>query len=249
MKTAWFFLLSLFFLSMSFNLFPKETVVLAVGEWPPYVSEKNSKDKIAEIIVTEAFKLENIDVVYEYFPWKRSLERVEDGTYLGTFPWWSNAQREKDFIINKEPLITAKEVFFHLKSTDFKWENFNDLKKYKIGGNLSYSHVEQLEKKGISVDVAPKQELSFKKLLGGRIDALPADSIVGYYTIFKLFSPAKAALFTHHPKALRQGDLFMLISRNSPKGQYIADKLDIGLKKLKDSGRYDEIVTKLLEMK
>ncbi|WP_019615391.1 substrate-binding periplasmic protein [Psychromonas ossibalaenae] len=249
MKNSWIFLISLLFALLSFKVISNETVVFAIGEWPPYVSQTNSTDKIAEVIVSEALNLEGVDVKYEYFPWKRSLERVEDGTYAGTFPWWSTEERQVDFIINQEPVIVANEVFFHLKSTDFKWDSFDDLKKYKIGGNLSYSHVEQLESKGIEVDVAPKEELSFKKLLNGRIDALPADFIVGYDTIHKLFSPVKVSLFTNHPKSLRRGDLFMLISRKYPDSQEIADKLDRGLKKLKESGRHDEIIIEFLERK
>ncbi|WP_028865729.1 substrate-binding periplasmic protein [Psychromonas aquimarina] len=249
MKNSWIYLACLLFVVLSFKVISNEVVVFAVGEWPPYVSARNDNDKIAEVIVSEALKLEGVDVEYEYFPWKRSLERVEDGIYAGTFPWWSNEKRQVDFIINKEPVIGANEVFFHLKSTDFKWDSFDDLKNYKIGGNLSYSHVEQLESKGIKVDVAPKEELSFKKLLSGRIDALPADFIVGYDTINKLFSPAKISLFTNHPKPLRKGNLFMLISRNYPGSQEIADKLDRGLKKLKESGRYDEIIIEFLERK
>ncbi|WP_019615392.1 substrate-binding periplasmic protein [Psychromonas ossibalaenae] len=249
MKNNCSLLISFLLLSLSFNAFAGEKIVLAIGEWGPYVSETNYRDKILEVIVKEAFIRQGIEVEYKYFPWKRSLERVRNGLIIGSFPWWSDEKREQDFIINNEPLLVAKEVFFHLKSTDFKWEKMDDLKKYKIGGTLSFEHIERFKKQGIALDIAVKEDLSFKKLLAGRIDALPADFIVGYATINRLFSPAKVSLFTNHPKVSKQAGMYMLLSREFANAQKTAEKLDLGLKELKKSGRYDEIIMEFMEMK
>ncbi|WP_028865728.1 substrate-binding periplasmic protein [Psychromonas aquimarina] len=249
MKKSGSLLISFLLLVLSFNTLAGEKVVLAIGEWAPYVSQINYRDKILEVIVKEAFRHQGIEVEYRYFPWKRSFEQVRSGLLIGTFPWWVDKKRQQDFIINKEPLFVAKEVFFHLKSTDFKWENIDDLKKYKIGGTLSFEHIARFKKQGIDLDIAIKEELSFKKLLAGRIDALPADFIVGYATINRLFSPAKVSLFTNHPKVSKQAGMFMLLSREFVNAQETADKLDLGLKALKKSGRYDEIIFEFMEMK
>ncbi|WP_028865727.1 substrate-binding periplasmic protein [Psychromonas aquimarina] len=242
-------LISFLLLAWSINVSASEKVVLAIGEWAPYVSQESSCDKLVEVIVREAFKLQDIEVEYKYFPWKRSYNQVLKGTMIGTFPWWFSEKRAQNFIYHKEPLIIANEVFFHLKSTDFKWESVGDLKKYKIGGTLGYEHVERFKMQGIDLDIAVKEELSFKKLLIGRIDALPANFFVGYATINRLFSPAKVPLFTNHPKVIRKAGMFMLLSKKSAKAQETADKLDIGLKELKKSGRYDEIIMQFMEMK
>ncbi len=92
----------------------------------------------------------------------------------------------------------------------------------------------------------PKEDTNYKKILGGRIDATPSNIFVGYSLIHKLFPDDKAALFTNHPKPWTEGDMFMLISKKVANGQEIADKLDAGLKKLKASGKYQEIIDKAL---
>jgi len=247
-KKATLVLLLIF--ASSLNLLANEIVTMAIGEWLPYTSEKNSKGKIAEVIVTEAFKLENIDTLYKYFPWKRSFVIVKKGRETGTFLWSKTEEREKEFIITKEPIIKIKTVFFHLKNLDFKWENFQDLKKYKIGGALGYKEVKFLQDKGLIIDVASKEKQCFIKLLKGRIEILPASLIVGYSTINSMFSADKAALFTNNPKPLFDDlPMFILISKKIPNGQIIADLFDKGLKKLKASGRYDEIIATFLSVK
>ncbi len=236
----------LFIIVSSSNVFANEIVTMAIGEWSPYTSEKDLKGKIAEVIVTEAFKLENINVIFKYYPWKRSYKNAEYGKVTGTFPWQKTKEREKEMIFTKNPIISIKTVFFHLKSLDFKWNNYEDLKKYKVGATLGYADVELLQKNDITVDVVTKESLNFKKLLGGRIDIFPIDFVVGYNYIVKSFSPDKVLLFTNNPKPLYTKPMFMLISKKIPNGQKIADTFDRCLKKLKDSGKYDKIIANFM---
>ncbi len=117
------FLMLVLFIVMSIFLsssaFSQTVVKMAIGEWAPFTSETDKTGKIAETIVTEAFKLEGIDVKYDYYPWKRSYELVKDGKADGTFPWTRKPERENDFIINPEinsfsSIITEYTGFFFL---------------------------------------------------------------------------------------------------------------------------------------
>ena len=44
-----------------------------------------------------------------------------------TFPWFNNEEREKNFIVNKEPIVMECDVFFHLKNTEFDFEELSDV--------------------------------------------------------------------------------------------------------------------------
>ncbi len=230
----------IFFLAI--NLYANKTINLLIGEWAPYTSKTEIKGKIAEVIVSEAFKLEDVEVKYEYYPWRRSYQSAKAGFGTGTFPWYYSEQRNKDFIVTKEPLLKVKNVFFHLKSLDFQWENYEDLKKYSNGGIMGYTSTSLLQSKGVDVQLVPRAELNFKKILNHRIDITPYGVEVGYYLINKIFSKEERALFTHHPKALLDSKMYMLISRAIPNAQKLADTFDQGLRKLKKSGRYDQII-------
>jgi len=243
MKIIRMFLYLLFF---SINLLANETINLLIGEWSPYTSQNNAKGKIAEVIVKESFSLVDIDVVYEYYPWKRSYRNAKEGIGFGTFPWYKSEQREKDFIVTSEYLLETKTVFFHLKSLKFHWENYDDLKKYELGGTIGYTDVAFLKDLGIGVQLVPREELNFKKLLKHRIDLTTSSVIVGKTFINKLFEEKTRKLFTYHPKPLFGNKMYMLISKKVPNAQKLANKFDKGLRQLKESGRYEEIITGFL---
>lgn len=94
--------------------------------------------------------------------------------------------------------------------------------------------------------MVPDAELNFKKMLLGRIDVYLTSLIVGYDIIHQIFEPSKASLFTNHPKKTAELDMFVLFSKSNPNSQEIADAFDTGLKNLKISGRYHEIIENFL---
>ena len=223
------------------HAFAKDVVRLAIGEWAPYTAEQDPKGKLLERVVTEAFKLEGVEVQYSYFPWRRSYLRVEDGSFDGTFPWTRTPERDRQFILNKVPILTEENVYFHLKSTAFDWQTLDDLKKYKVGVTLGYKNEQIYKDHAIASDVAPSEELNFKKIAMGRIDVYETSKIVGYTTIKTTLPPATAVLFTHHYKPASVEDYFILFSRKTPRGKELANTFDAGLKRLKASGAYDKI--------
>jgi len=230
-------------ISVPTDLPAEETITLAIGEWAPYTSEQDIKGKMSEVIVSEAFRLVDIIVKLKYYPWKRSYKMTTQGDVAGTFPWFHHDKRKKETIYNKEPLVSELEVIFHLKTLDFQWNDFSDIKKYSVGGTIGYNHNFILAEHGIKTQQVKSDLLNFKKLLNGRIDLFPVSYNVGYYIINKSFEPEITAKFTNHPKTIQEGKLFVLFSKAIPNGQVLADKLDRGLKEMKASGRYDRILT------
>ncbi|GLQ33539.1 substrate-binding periplasmic protein [Litoribrevibacter albus] len=228
----------------SIGLVHADTVYLDIGEWAPFTSEKDPDGKIAETLVREAFALEGFDVEYNYYPWKRSYERIKNGQSDGTFPWFVNPDRGDNdyFIISKERLFRDKEVFFYHVNRPFDWKEFSDLKNYVIGGVIGYSHVVQLANHGITVEAVSNEAQNYRKLMAGRIDAVPGGQIVGYYMIQKMFPEAKVRMITHHSKPLREADMFMFFSRKRPRSQEFDAAFSRGMKKLKSSGRYSTIL-------
>ena len=227
---------------ISASLLMGETYKFGLGEWEPFVSSKDKSKAICEEIVQEALKLEGVDAVNEYYPWKRSYEMTKDAKLDATYPWGLTDER-KELFIYSDPMLREKSVFFHLKSTNFDWNSYEDLKKYKVGVTNGYKDEEIYKKHGIKAEVVPKEDLNFKKMLAGRIDVYAGSFFVGYGMINKLF-PDKANLFTNHKKPQRVDDYYMLVSKKNPKAKEIISKFNAGLTKLKESGRYDQILAK-----
>jgi len=225
------------------NVFGNDVIRLSTGEWPPYTTQNDAQGGILQKIVSEALSQENIDVKYEFFSWEKAYQVAKEVEFDGTIPLFKTAEREKDFIYSKNAITRTKTVFFHLKSTDFKWNKHEDLNNYKVGGTAGFKTAKILQDKGVKVDIALTEKENFEKLLAGDIEVTSSSYLVGYNIIKKSFSASDAAKFTSHPKKVyRATGVYFLVSKKHPKAQELVDKFDSGLKKLIKSGRYIKLI-------
>lgn len=237
-------LLSILALLIFNQAYALDKVTFAIGDWSPYTSKSNPDGKLAEKIIVEAFAQEGVEVELTYNKWSDSYEQVKAGKSDGTFPWYLNEERLADFLFS-DPILVEQQVFYYLKSTDFNWSTYEDLKKYKIAGTKAYSHITDLRNNGIEPVISEEENGSFKKLLSGEVDAYPASKIVGVQTINNLFSAEDAAKFTTHNIPMTIDNMFLLVSKKVPNGKEIVKTFNSGLTKLKASVRYQEILSDL----
>ncbi len=219
-----------------------ETIRLTSGEWPPYFSKDLKHYGVGSRIVSEAFALEGIKVEYGFFPWKRSLILAKEGEWDGAVGWEMSSGKEPDFFASNQ-VWESPWVFFHLKSYPFDWKTFDDLKNVSIGGTLGYMYTPgflEAEHSGkIKVERTRADTLNFKKLSAGRIDIFPQSIDVGYFQLRSLFDQKTVALFTHHNTPLGKHAEHLLLSRKHDRNKQMIEIFNNGLKKLKESGKYD----------
>ncbi len=234
-------------LSFSFSsvVLAKITIRITNGEWEPFMSEYSPHYGANSHIVTEAFKMEGIEVEYGFYPWKRAYQLARKGKdWDASATWWPADETKRDFYLG-EAVSETSFVFFHLKSDKFQWKTFADLKEIRIGGTLEYDYGKEFMKvvntKGISLEYAPTDEMNFMKLLARRIDIFPNDSLVGYSQIRNNLSPEQIKLITHHPKEFEISTLHLIISKKSKRAKFFLEKFNSGFKKLKKSGKLDKI--------
>ena len=111
---------------------------------------------------------------------------------------------------------------------------------------IGYQDENIYKEKGIDAAPVSSEDLNFKKILDGKIDTYRTSKIVGYDAIKRLFTPEQAALFTTHPKIAEVDKYHALFSMKTANGKELADKLDSGIQKLKNSGEYDKILAKYI---
>lgn len=221
------------------------TVRLTTGKWQPFTSKSAPHHGVAAHIVTEAFALVGVGVEYGFFPWKRAMKLARDGKWDGSIIWYDTEERRADFLYS-DPIAAATNSFFHLKSYQFDWSEFADLKDVRVGGTLEYSYgtaFDAAEKAGIfRTHRAISDEVGLTNLLKGRIDVFPGELQVTYEQIRDTFSERDAALFTRHPKAISKLPTHLLLSKKVRGNERLRDLFNEGLKQLKESGKYDEII-------
>ncbi len=244
MKKTLFPALSLVLLFWNTAFTAEETVYLTNGEWPPYYGENLPHYGFDSHIVTEAFALEGVKVVYKFYPWARALYMSQTGESDGGVGWGDGAEYLKDHYIS-EVTSTYSLVFFHRKDHPFDWKTYNDLKGLRVGLTIAYDYPEELktmETKGeIKAERVPKDEQNFRKLLAGRIDIFPDDAVVGLSQMKQMFTPDQTAQIVCHKTVLSTRTLHLLLSKKKERNARLIKMFDEGLKGLKQNGTYDAI--------
>ncbi len=223
----------------------QDTIRLTNGDWPPFMSKNGPHHGVASHVITEAFALVGVEVAYGFFPWARSLKLAKEGIWDGSAAWWDREERYQ-YLFYSDPVAPTTVVFFHLKSTKFDWSTYEDLRKLRVGGSLGNDYgkaFNEAEAAGIiHVELASDDETNLKKLLKGRIDVFPGGSMTIYSQIRDTFAAEEAALFTHHPKPIFEEPLHLLLSKKVPGNEQMLDRFNEGLRMLKESGRWDQMI-------
>ena len=229
----------------SVPLWGKDTVRLGIGEMPPYFSARLPGYGFLARVIAESFARQGVEVRFVFVPWNRALVNAASGSLDGTPGWFRTPEREATYLLC-DPLILDSQSFFHLKTLPFRWASLGDLRGVTLGGTRGYSYGREVDaaiREGrLRVDWSGSDEANFRKLLGGRIRVFPMNTRVGLDLLRREFSPDVAASVTYHPKPLREEPLFLLLTRRNPRSEERLRRFNQGLKELKASGRYDELV-------
>lgn len=237
-----------FILFVTSNIaFSQDTIVLSTGEWAPFISKNMMHYGVTLHVITEAFALEGVKVRYEFFPWKRAEVIAGKGFYDGIAVASSKTEYRLEKFYFSDEVAYDKFVFFHLKGFHFEWETVNDLRGIKIGGTIGSDYgpiTEAATEKSIVIEFAPTDEQNFKKIDGKRAQIFPMGIESGYYLLNKLFE-GNMDKYSHHPRPIMGGDddnnkFFLLLSKKVERNQRMIEIFNRGLKKLKDSGKYDQ---------
>lgn len=195
-------------------------------------------------IIYESFALENVKVEFGFFPVARALNNVKIGKWDGIGGWTPNEERAKDYYFS-DTLFTESIVFFHLKKYPFDWKTWDDFKEVAIGQTRGYYYgggFAKAAKEGkLSIYVVNADEDNFRMLLGRRIDVFPANLDAGLGLLNSKFNQDDIDLITYHPLPLDQGPLVLMLSKKVGKNKRMLMLFNKGLKRLKESGQYDQI--------
>ena len=161
-------------------------------------------------------------------------------------PKMKTEERIKKYLFT-EPIINSKSNFFYIKgrniSEDFKWKKLEEFKKYKIGGTIGYWYLEDFKNIGLNADISNTDEDNIRKLYIGRIDFFIIDEIAGWEIIKKLY-PESIEKFSTLEKEESKRGLYLMLSKKNSKSERVIRIFNEGLKKLKESGEYEEILKK-----
>lgn len=222
-----------------------QSLRLASGEYPPFISQHlPNQGPLTEIIVL-ATEEANLDVSFGYFPWHESMALAQQGQWDGTVGWAFTEERALDFIYS-DAIYTESAVFFYHRDKAFDWSKPEDLAGLAVGVGLGYIDVKtlsQLQKAGIDVKLQEfaKEEDKLHALLNNQIDLALGNKDVLQHIIQTALSAEQARQLTHHPRPFRVTPLHVLFSRQIEQGYDHSRAFNKGLRRIKMDGRYQAV--------
>lgn len=128
----------------------------------------------------------------------------------------------------------------------FDWDALSDLSGMTVGLTQDYSYGETLsgaiDSGLVNADVTTSDLANFRKLLLERIDLFPMDPVVGEAMIADLLGPEARAGLEFHPRPLRTALYHLPFSKDDPEAGRLKRAFDRGLAKVRENGRYQEII-------
>ncbi|MGL1901506.1 MAG: transporter substrate-binding domain-containing protein [Fibrobacterales bacterium] len=223
--------------------FCNDTITIATGEYPPFLSQELQFSGVGLKIISEIFESEGVTVIYGFFPWKRSYHYVASGEWDASATWSYKIEREKD-VKYSDPLYHSTYVLFHRKENPVNWNTLSDLKQFSLGATKSYTYTSEfykaIEDSILTVEFAASDEMNLKKLVGKRFDAVPLNIDVGYYLLHSKFTKKQTLTITHSPQRFSSKPTHLIFSKKNPRTPELLKKFNRGLQKLKDSGAIDQ---------
>ena len=128
---------------------------LVAEPFPPYVGDVDvdgapySAEPFSDVLIAVCKKLV-IQCSLEVYPWRRSIQMVNNGEADGIFPVARTRERERVFFFS-EPLVTSASSFFVRDNSNFKFSKPSDLDGYTVavyGPSAGSSIVEEILKSG-----------------------------------------------------------------------------------------------------
>lgn len=235
---------------------PPEQVVVATGEWPPFIgSNLPDYGPLAELL-REVLSREGYRPSFEFGSWSEAQDRAASGKVFGTLPFIKTAERELRFSFS-EPLVSAEYVLFY-KLPAFRQDGGDmeriadpeELSSYKVGLMEGYQLWGDLPN---LVDVAETYDdlyEAFEALDRGEIDLLGESRVVGERILLTPGFRWDPEHFDHIDEAgswLRgtKQEFHLLMKRSEKNEELLQDSINPALREVERTGVYEAIMTPL----
>ncbi len=225
----------------------KILIVRGDGSYPPQEIYKKKKLSGFHVdIIEEVCKSEGIEYEYKRYPWKRSVSMIEKGEADAITFISKNAEREKFAIFLEENILSVVENGFFIATKNkgkIKYDgNLENLKPYTISALSSYSYSESFDNaKFLKIDRGAKKEVQIlNKVLIDRSQVGIGNSSTLKH-IIKTDGMGDKITFLSPPVSTK--NVFIAFSKEKGK-LALAKKFAEGMKKLKSSKKYNEIMKK-----
>ncbi|MBW2607601.1 MAG: transporter substrate-binding domain-containing protein [Deltaproteobacteria bacterium] len=228
------------------GLLSLEKLEIFAYEYPPLATIAMSGGGLYAEIVLEALNEEKVESIITILP-VRSLVKynlIQDTAIAILGQGWNfSEEQRKQLIVIPFCIITGEYVYYRsAHRQELTWEGkLDNLKGYTYGAQKG-EDVTAYEKAGIGVVYGNSVSL-FKKLKAREIDFLSTPNICKEWLIKKYF-PGESNNFATMKIPAWEAPSAILFNKKHPEGESVAKKFMEGFEKIKQNGKYIEILEK-----
>ncbi|MCV2360418.1 MULTISPECIES: substrate-binding periplasmic protein [Roseateles] len=223
-----------------------DTVRIATGELPPYATESRPDKGIALSIVRRAFELAGHKAEFYFQPWSRAQMETKSGLWDASAHWGASAERRRDFLLS-DNILTEQWLIVHRKSIALQWTQPRDLRPYTLGVIRDYTYTPEfwalIRSNELRSDNTPNDLAGLRKMIRGRIDAMPMERNVACDLLTHNFSAQEREEFAAHPRLLTDSfSTHLILPPQQPRSAALLADFNRGLKALRDSGEHARLL-------
>lgn len=222
-----------------------EPIRLAIDDWCPYIcSATGPKRGILVDVVEEAFASQGKQVQFVWLPFAREIIAVRKNQVHGMVGLIKPAA--PDLVYPDEPVISTQFCFFTHPSSNWSFEGFGEkhpevmvgiVHGEKIDDRFEQSFTDLIQLPG-DKDVTVRL---IQMLQEQRFDTFIQDQLNVRYTLAKGGLPP-----LRQAGCVEKKNEYVPFSPHNPQARELARLFSLGMRKLKQSGRFEQIVSSYL---
>jgi polar amino acid transport system substrate-binding protein len=196
------------------------TVRLAVGEWPPYITESAPDGGPFLDRAVDVFEAAGYRVVIDWMPWNRALELTRQGIYDATLPWYDTEGRRKAFAYASTPVGYSEFVVFYRKDRfpdGLALNSFDAIAEsgLVVAGLAGYFYEAPLKKRDVPLRLLHAPKKAWRVMAEGRADIFLEARKVGYKDIESFLGPGAVEAYGTGG-SIRKSGMYVMFSRAVP---------------------------------
>ncbi|MBU2887518.1 transporter substrate-binding domain-containing protein [Gilvimarinus agarilyticus] len=214
--------------------------IAAEDSWLPFSGPQGRG--LSHQIAAEAFATQRYQLLIHAAPYARALRMVEQGQVDACWNVTRQANTEARFHFGTEPLLHAGVSFIYRADNVHPYTQIADIPNgTKIGVILGFEYGDVFErhKHRFKIQAVPTQKSLLLMLEAQRFDlVLMFDEVFAFNLDALELDPAAFI----KGRSFYRSDIFIAFDASSPRSVVLSDALDKGLKHLRQTGRYAEIM-------
>lgn len=217
-----------------------ETLRLVADPWPPFNDQALLNNGVASDLVSTALSRAGYASTYAQVPWERAVHGLQQDIYDVLINARYTDERAT-FGHYSQPYLINRIRFLQRKGSQISFKQLPDLYPYSIAVVRGYAYSSEFDQDSQLTKVgAGGFAMGARMLHARRVQLTLEDELVARFHLSRELASIREQL-EFLPQPLSENGLHILVSRNHPQHQQIADAFNKAIEEMRVDGSYAQI--------